>query len=370
MDPLQSFQKDSFCPNMDCPARGHTDRGNIKIHCHKRNRLRCTLCKKTFSARTGTPFLNVKTPPETIAQVLTLIAFGCPIVAVEAAFNVQRRSVREWIEKAGVHTQAVHEALVLQPQVLQRVEVDEIFARSQSGASRRGSRYRWHYIFSAICVPTRLWLGGLVTTRRDAASARSVAQMIRRAALPGPLMIVCDGFSAYVQAFLQAFRFPLRNGRAGRPRLVTWSSLVLVQHVKQSQMVHLAYGSLEAFQRLWRCVGSCVVATSYIERLNATFRERMAPLARRTRHLARKQATLKAGLYLMGSVYNFCCVHRSLGQRRSLGRTPAMAAGLTDKVWTVERLLWERVPPPRWKPMPHRGPLSKSERALLAQWGT
>lgn len=359
MDPLQSF-----CPNRDCPARGHTARGNIKIHCHQRKRLRCIECGKTFSHRTGTPFFNMKTPTDTVALVLTLIAFGCPIVAIEAAFHVQRRTVRQWIKKSGMHTKSVHEAIILQPQVLQRVEVDEIFVRSQSGASRRGSRHRWHYFFSAICVPTRLWLGGIVSEKRDTVSARSLAEMIRRAAVPGPLLIVCDGFAGYVKAFLQAFRFPLRNGRRGRPQLITWSNLILVQHVKQAQLVHLAHGSLEAFKRLWRWVGSQVVATSYIERLNATFRERLAPLARRTRHLARRQKVLEASLYLVGSVYNFCSVHRTVG------RTPAMAAGLTHEVWTVERLLWHRVPPPRWKPTSHRGPLSKVERALLAQWGT
>lgn len=58
-------------------------------------------------------------------------------------------------------------------------------------------------------------------------------------------------------------------------------------------------------------------------------------------------ATLEASLYLVGSVYNFCMV------RRSLGRTPAMTAGLSGELWTMERLLWHRVPLPRWKPVPH-----------------
>src|SRR5690606_11086082 len=221
--------------------------------------------------------------------VLTLVAHGCPVAAIEAAFHVQRRTVRQWIEKAGSHARSVHEAIVLAPQVLQRVEVDELFARSQSGAKRKGSRFRWHYIFSSICVPTRLWLGGLVTTARDAASARRLADLIHRAACMGPLLVVFDGFPGYGKAFLRAFRFPVHSGRAGPPRLVTWSTLVLVQHVKQSKLVHLAYGSLDGFLRLWRQVGSSVVATSYIERLNATFRERLAPLARRTRHLARRR---------------------------------------------------------------------------------
>lgn len=275
-----------------------------------------------------------------------------------------RRTVRRWTRKAGTHAKTVHDALVLQPQVLQRVEVDEVFVRSQRGTVRRGSRPRWTYLFSAICVPTRLWLGGLVSPRRDAASARRLAEMVRQAAWPGPLMVVCDGFAAYVSAFLRAFRLPVRTGRAGRPRLVTWSGLVRVRHVKQAHLVEIAYGTIEAFGRLWRQVGSRTVATSYIERLNATFRERLAPLARRTRHLARQQATLEALVYLVGTVYTFCSVHRSLG------RTPAQAAGLVTSCWSVEQLLWHQVPPPHWKPVPHQGPLSKRARSLLAEWGT
>lgn len=359
MDPQQSF-----CPNMDCPARGHTGRGNIKIHCRKRKRLRCTECGKTFSARQGTSFYQAKTAPAIITQVLTLIAYGCPIVAIEAAFHLQRRTVRAWILKAGLHCQALHEQLVLQPQVLQHVQCDELFARSQGGSARRGSRHRWLYLFSALCVSTRLWLGGVVASKRDEHAARSLAAIVCRAALAGPLLIVFDGFSSYVKAFLRAFRFSVRTGRRGRPRLIVWSELVLVQQVKKTRLVHLAQGAWPRFVQLWHQVGAGVVSTSYIERLNATLRERLAPLARRTRHLGRTQASLAACLYLLGTVYNFCHVHRSLG------RTPAMAAGLVDQVWSVRRLLWYRVPPPRWRPPPHRGPLSRRERAQVAQWGT
>ena len=67
----------------------------VTSSCPKRRRCRCTQCGKTFSERTGTPFQHVKTAPEIITQVLTLIAYGCPIVAIEAAFEVQRRAVRD-----------------------------------------------------------------------------------------------------------------------------------------------------------------------------------------------------------------------------------------------------------------------------------
>ena len=354
MDPQQSF-----CPNLDCPARGHTGRGNIKIHCHKRRRYRCVICKRTFSERRGSPFLYAHTPPETITQVLTLIAFGCPIPAIEAAFGFQRRTVRAWLDKAGTHSRAVHEAFVLRPQVLHQVQVDEIFVRTQGG---------WQYLFMALCVSTRLWLGGLISPRRDKKATRRLAQIVRRCAQIGPILVICDGFWHYRAAFCRAFRQPLRTGRPGRPRLVIWSSLVVVQHVKRRGVVHLAQGTLALFVQLWRRVGQGVVSTSYIERLNGTFRERLRVLTRRTRGLARSAPLLEQAVYFLGGVYNFCCVHSSLGQRAA--RTPAMAAGLVSERWTVAYLLWYRVPPERWHPPRHRGPLSKRERALLARWGS
>jgi transposase-like protein len=359
MDPQQSF-----CPNEDCPARGHTERGNIRIHCRTRKRSRCTVCGKTFSERRGTPFLALKTDPATVVLVVALVAHGCPIAAIEAVFEVQRRTVRRWIDRAGTHCHAVHERLVLQPQVLQHVQADEVFVRAQRGTTLRGSRHRWLYLFSAICVSTRLWLGGVVSPHRSKEAASELAALVRRAALPGPLLVVVDGFAGYVAAFTRAFRVPLCTGRVGRPRLLGSTSLVLVQHVKRSACVCLAHGTWTRFTRLWRQVGGGAVATAYIERLNATFRERLAPLARRSRHLVREQRTLEACVYLLGTVYNFCWVHRSLG------RTPAMAAGLVTARWDVADLLWYRVPAERWRPPRHRGPLSKREAALLAQWGT
>jgi hypothetical protein len=87
------------------------------------------------------------------------------------------------------------------------------------------------------------------------------------------------------------------------------------------------------------------IHTSYIERLNATFRSRLASLVRRGRGLAHKAETLAMGVDLVGGVYNFCTGHRSLrisvpgGRAKWPGRTPAMAAGWTDHVWSVQELL-------------------------------
>ena len=65
-----------------------------------------------------------------------------------------------------------------------------------------------------------------------------------------------------------------------------------------------------------RSQGAGVINTAYIERLNATFRERLASLTRRGRALARRTLTLQHGMYLIGTVYNFCTPHASLAHPR------------------------------------------------------
>jgi hypothetical protein len=95
---------------------------------------------------------------------------------------------------------------------------------------------------------------------------------------------------------------------------------------------------------------------AYIERLNATFRASLAGLVRRGRALLRREERMRAGLYLVGCAYNFCWEHDSLrvggppgGGREWRGRTPAMASGLTDHVWSLGELLACREVPEEWK---------------------
>ena len=115
-----------WCPNLDCPARGQVRQGNIGVHSQKERRYRCHVCGKTFGARTGTIFHRRRTDEALITLVITLVSWGCPLVALEHAFGLQPQTIRDWLEAAGVHAEAVHHEQAVQPRDLGQVQADEV----------------------------------------------------------------------------------------------------------------------------------------------------------------------------------------------------------------------------------------------------
>jgi transposase-like protein/IS1 family transposase len=362
-----------FCPNLACPARGQAGEGNIRLHSRKDKRLLCTECHKTFTATTGTAFYRLRTSAETVTLVVTLMAHGCPLQAIVVAFGFDERTVAAWGARAGRQGQAVQEHLVECPRDLGQVQADEIRVKTQGGIV---------WMALAMMVKTRLWLAGEVSAHRDMPLIRRLLERVRRCAAPAPLLLCTDGLSAYVRAMRETFRDPVRTGAPGRPRLGPWRHLYIAQVVKryvqrrvvdiERRIVDGTPTRVETLRR--RSQGNGVINTAYIERLNATFRERLASLTRRGRALARRPLTLQHGMYLIGSVYNFCTYHASLRLTASaagmtcLQRTPTMAAGITDHCWTVQELLSFHVPPPRWTPSTHRGRPSRARKRLIARW--
>jgi hypothetical protein len=170
------------------------------------------------------------------------------------------------------------------------------------------------------------------------------------------------------------------TGKRGRPALLAWADIAIVQVVKnrtrgtfsiQRRIVQGTQGAIVHLLKVSQGIG--VINTAFIERLNATFRQRLACLARRSRALARSPDPLQAAMFLLGSVYNFCTYHQSLrlplligshAQRHWVQRTPALAAGLTDHRWSVLELLTFKVPPPPFVPPKRRG---RPPKLILAQ---
>lgn len=362
-----------FCPNERCAASGQVGQGNIRVHSWMEHRYGCRRCGRTFAATTGTPFYRVRTAVETVTLVVTLLAHGCPLQAIVAAFGFDERTVAAWQAKAGAHCQQVQAHLVQQGQLdLGHVQADELWVKHVGGRV---------WMALALAVPSRLWLGGVVSPRRDGPLIAGLVRLVRAAtAGVGRGLLVCvDGLASYVTAFRRAFRVPVRTGRVGRPRLVLPDGFLLGQAVKQYTqrrvvgVVHRTVCGTPAAiaAALAATDGGTVINTAYIERLNATFRAHLAPLVRRGRALARTQMVLTAGMDLVGCAYNLCWPHDGLRLAAPPGarpkwreRTPAMAAGLTDHRWTMAELLHYHVPLPPWVAPKRRGRPPKHALAL------
>lgn len=231
---------------------------------------------------------------------------------------------------------------------LGQVQADELRVRIMGGGV---------WLATAISVASRLWLGGEVRVHRDRGLIRA---MLTRVAACGPIaaVLLCtDGLMSYPRQAVRAFRQAVPTGRRGRPPLVLPRGVLIAQAIKQyakrrvraveRRIVRGSAAAVAAMLTTTQGSMTAVVNTAYIERLNATFRARLAPLVRRSRATVRRVATLEAGMWLVGTLYNFVTPHRSLD-----GRTPAQAAGLTDHRWTMHALLTFPVPLP---PVKRRG---------------
>jgi hypothetical protein len=180
------------------------------VHSRKERRYGCTLCGTTFTETKGTPFYRAHKPHAEITQVLTLLAYGCPVQAIVQAYEWDERTVQRLQEAAGEHCEAVHEYLVEEPRDLGQVQADEIWVKAQG---------MMLWLAMALQVSTRLWLGAVVSPRRAQGLVQALIKRVQRAALCRPLLFCVDGLASYLSAMRNVFREPIRTGKPGRPRL-------------------------------------------------------------------------------------------------------------------------------------------------------
>jgi transposase-like protein len=360
MDP-----QEQFCRNRACRAYGRKGEGHVVIHSRAERRYRCKRCRRTFAETAGTALYRLRTAHDEVVLVVTLLAYGCPVQAIVAAFGLDERTVARWQARAGAQCRRAHEHLVQAGRVeLGQVQADEIRVRIVGGVL---------WLASALAVPSRLWLGGAVSATRDGALIRALLERVRACGPVHAVLLCTDGLASYPSQALRLFRTPERTGRRGRPRLLLAAGLLIAQAIKRYAQRRVASvehrvvrGTADAVaSALARTQGrpTAVINTAYIERLNATFRARLASLTRRTRAGVHRRDTVEAGMWLVGTVYNFCRPHRSLRQPRPADRppaqrwrerTPAQAAGLTDHRWPVHEVLLFPVPGVGIKPRGRR----------------
>src|SRR2546422_22635 len=155
------------------------------------------------------------------------------------------------------------------------------------------------------------------------------------------------------------------QGPAPKPRWMPLPGLLYAQVVKTVRRRRLVrvrhrvvFGTLEAVQQVLAACG-WQINTAFIERLNLTIRQHVAAVGRRVSTLCKGEDGVRQQLALYHGYDNFCLPHTSVRQpllqpepTHGTGSatqwrpcTPAMAAGLTDRVWTLREVLLFRVPP-------------------------
>ena len=264
--------------------------GNIRIHDRKRGRYRCRACGHTFSARCGTMLEGLRKPSELIIIVVTRLSYGCPIQAIVQTFGLDERTVAAWRDRAGQHGKQVHQALVQQGHLdLQQGPPDEIRVKGRALIAWMGL---------AIMVPTRLWLGGVVSLKRDTSLADRLMRQVRACSQAlGALLVATDGWKAYPRSIQRAFREKVKQtvGR-GRACLQVWPQLCIATVIKRTEKKRvvevtrkMTLGSLaQASHLLQASRGGTMLNTAFIERFNGTMRERLATLTRKCRHAAHR----------------------------------------------------------------------------------
>jgi IS1 family transposase len=258
-----------------------------------------------------------------------------------------------------------------------QVQLDELFALlsavktgevSEGEAITRLSRSP-HWVWVAMDPVSKLLLAIDVGNRTLAMAQRVVHQVVQVLA-PGCIpLFLTDGFKEYTTALLTHYgqwSQPVRRhatGPALQPRWMPVPQLLYAQVVKIVRRRHLVdvqhrvvFGTLEAIQQVLAVCG-WQINTAFVERVNLTIRQHVAAIGRRVTTLCKHQAGLRQQLAWYHVYYNFCLPHASLRQPWPLPthgtgsakcwqpRTPAMAAGLTDHVWTLREVLMFRVPP-------------------------
>ena len=346
--PAQERYTQFSCPNPHCAQFHRPGEGNIAhrswtgMHTHI-ERLRCTACNREFSEREGTLLARSKLSEDTVERLLQCQRWGVCDEGTADICAVDLKTVYRFQRVATQRAQPHHQQVVRDVDV-PGVQLDE--AHSQL----RPQQVEWVHTALAMGSWFLLWVD--FGPRPQDPAATLLAQVVARTRqLP---LVLTDGWKAYTAALLQVVGVvyrPRRRGKVGRkpkPRRVAPKNLFYAQVVKvrnkAGQVVEVSrrvgFGGPRRLgkQLRLRQLGE-TIQTALMERWYGTLRGLVAPLRRRTRCLSWSRRRHRGKVWLMVSLYNFVMPHKSLRQGRT-PRTPAMAIGLTDHVWSYREYIW------------------------------
>jgi IS1 family transposase len=371
-----------FCPHGGCRYRGWLGRGNLRANGHPHGgpwrQFQCIACEGYFPEHHGTIFHGKQVAVELIVRVLACLAEGLGIRATARVFEVAPNTVLHWLVEAAEQLTAFSAYFLCELHVTQ-LQLDELYAvlsavkegtMSEAKAIKRLSRSP-HWVWVAIDPATKLLLAIDMGERTLAMAQRFVHHVTQVLASDCAPLFVTDGFREYLTALLSHYGHwvqpPRRQAKGSmpKPRWMPLPQLLYAQVVKTTRRRRLVrisrrvvFGTLEAVEQVLASYG-WQINTAFIERVNLSIRQHVAAVGRRVATLCKGEEGLRQQLALYHVYYNFVLPHASLRQPwaqpvspKGTGSakqwrpcTPAMAAGLTDHVWSLKDMLLFRVPP-------------------------
>jgi IS1 family transposase len=380
--PRQVDTSKHFCPHAPCAYRGWVGLGNLRANGHPNGgpwrQLQCTACGGYVLETHGTLLHGKRVSAECLVRVIACLAEGLGIRGTARVFEVDPNTVLQWFVEAADQLQAFSGYFLCDMHVRQ-VQLDELYAVlsdvkngdvSEDEAIEHLSRSP-HWVWVAIDPLTKLLLS-VDAGERTLAMAQCVVHQVVQVFAPDcvPLFLT-DGFKEYTTAWLthcgQWMQPPRRRaiGPAPKPRWMPLSQLLYAQVVKtyrRRRLVRVShrvvFGTLDRVKQVL-AAHNWQINTAFIERINLDIRQHVAAVGRRVTTLCKHEDGLRQQLALYQVYHNFCLPHASLRQpllqpvpthghgsaQKWWPQTPAMAAGLTDHVWSLREVLWYRVPP-------------------------
>ena len=346
--PVQERYTRFSCPNPQCAQFNRPGEGNIAHRSwtgtHKHiERLRCTACDREFSEREGTLMARSKLPEETVIRLVKCQRWGVCDEGTADICAVDLKTVHR-LQQVAAQRAETHHRQVVRGVDVPGVQLDEAHSKL------RPRQVAWIHTALAMGSWFLLWVD--IGPRTQEQAAALVAQVVARVR-EVPICLT-DGWKAYSTALLHVLGVVYRRRRRGKvgrkpkPRLVAPKHLFYAQVVKVrnpgGHVVEVSrrvvFGGPRRFvkQLRLRQLGT-TIQTAFMERWYGTLRGLVAPLRRRTRCLSWSHTRHRGKIWLMVSLYNFVMPHKSLRQGRTQ-RTPAMAIGLTDHVWSYREYIW------------------------------
>ena len=368
-----------YCPNRSCVCYGVRFQDSKLVKngtSYGQPQLLCRSCGRGVLLRYGTAYFGLESDPAIFEMATRALAEGNSLHSTARIVGIDPETARDWLDRSAQHCRQVM-MYFWRDLPVSECQLDELwsFVHTKEGNLEAAKLFHETYgdawVWVAFAPEWRLFLG-FVVGKRIQSNANTLLKRVHYIINGRLPLFTSDQLPEYRTALLEAYGQwvqPERLGQRGRypkRQLIPCPGLLYAQVVKRKERGHLVdittkpvFGSIDEINaRLASLFTSNAINTSFVERGNLVLRQGNRRLTRKTNGFSKELIWLEKQLWMSLAYYHFILPHQSLRQNlsaeeptRGIGShrrwspvTPAMAAGMTDHVWSTSELLSYRVP--------------------------